>query len=256
MRGHRRIIRAGGMQGAEAGSASVITPKSIFGSSLELWLRADLGITLNGGNVSAWADQSGKGDANRNALQGTAALQPLWTAAKAAYAGMPVVDFGVAHADGEALVTGAFGSAPNQPLAIYVVGNAASAGTNNYFLDSLSTVTETYLISNHSATRYETFAGVTDFLAATEVTAASVLGWQLNGASSKMYKNAVTEIVSGPNGANNPTGFTIGNYAGLGNFSSKGPIAEVIVASGAFNANRHASVMRYLGARYGIAIGA
>jgi hypothetical protein len=39
-----------------------------------LWLRADLGVTLNAGNVSAWADQSGLGN---NFVQGTAASQAL-----------------------------------------------------------------------------------------------------------------------------------------------------------------------------------
>jgi hypothetical protein len=41
--------------------------------AIGLWLVSDLGITLNGSTVSAWADQSGNG---RNATQGNASLQP------------------------------------------------------------------------------------------------------------------------------------------------------------------------------------
>lgn len=44
-------------------------------SSNVLWLRADLGITLNGTDVSAWADQSGNGN---NVSQGTALAQPAY----------------------------------------------------------------------------------------------------------------------------------------------------------------------------------
>jgi hypothetical protein len=47
------------------------SPTSIAGCVL--WLRGDLGITLNGSTVSAWADQSGNGN---NATQATAAKQP------------------------------------------------------------------------------------------------------------------------------------------------------------------------------------
>lgn len=42
-----------------------------------LWLRSDLGITLNAGNVSAWADQSGNA---RHYNQVTAGAQPIYTA--------------------------------------------------------------------------------------------------------------------------------------------------------------------------------
>jgi len=41
-------------------------------ADLKLWLRSDLGITLNGADVSAWADQTANAN---NALQATAGLQ-------------------------------------------------------------------------------------------------------------------------------------------------------------------------------------
>jgi hypothetical protein len=52
----------------------VWTPLEL-GASLRLLLHADLGITLNGGTVSAWADQSGQG---AHFVQATAANQPLY----------------------------------------------------------------------------------------------------------------------------------------------------------------------------------
>ena len=46
-------------------------------ANLKLWLKADAGITLNGSNVSAWADQSGN---NNNASQSVAIRQPVFVA--------------------------------------------------------------------------------------------------------------------------------------------------------------------------------
>ena len=40
---------------------SVLEPPATFGAILMSWHRADLGITLTSGRVSAWADQSGNG---------------------------------------------------------------------------------------------------------------------------------------------------------------------------------------------------
>jgi hypothetical protein len=41
---------------------------------LQLWLKADAGVTLNGSNVSKWADQSGNGN---EAIQPDSPHQPL-----------------------------------------------------------------------------------------------------------------------------------------------------------------------------------
>jgi hypothetical protein len=52
-----------------------------------LWLRSDLGVTKDGGNlVSSWADQSGLGN---DVTQGNAAKQPLWIDAQ--LNGYPVI---------------------------------------------------------------------------------------------------------------------------------------------------------------------
>lgn len=60
-----------------APQSTVQTPAQIFGANLVLWARADLGVTLNGSTVAAWADQSGAGN---NLAQGTGAAQPTFLA--------------------------------------------------------------------------------------------------------------------------------------------------------------------------------
>ena len=45
-------------------------------SGLKLWLKYDTGITLNGGSVSSWADQSGE---SNNAAQATSGRQPNYS---------------------------------------------------------------------------------------------------------------------------------------------------------------------------------
>lgn len=67
-----------------------ITPLSILGSAVVAWWRADLGITLNGSTVSAWADQSGNGF---HLLQGTSGAQPTYSAASATYNNRPSLTF-------------------------------------------------------------------------------------------------------------------------------------------------------------------
>lgn len=55
-------------------------------SGLLAWYRGDLGITLNGSNVSSWEDQSGNGF---TLVQGTANKQPAYTASSAIFNNLP-----------------------------------------------------------------------------------------------------------------------------------------------------------------------
>ncbi len=63
-------------------------PSEVPTANLQLWLRADSGVTLNGSTVSRWADLSGNG---HDAVQATASRQPSLVAGR--LNGMPVVSF-------------------------------------------------------------------------------------------------------------------------------------------------------------------
>lgn len=68
-------------------NSRLFSPKDISG--LTIWLRADsTAVTLNGGNVSNWADQSGNG---KDVSQATAAKQPLYVASSANFNNKPCI---------------------------------------------------------------------------------------------------------------------------------------------------------------------
>ena len=66
------------------GQNYLVTPAQVPG--LVGWWRADLGVTLNGSTVSAWADQSGAGN---NVSQGVTGNQPTFNASDAHFNGAP-----------------------------------------------------------------------------------------------------------------------------------------------------------------------
>ena len=71
-------------------AGAAFTPTTISGCIL--WLRADLGVTLASGKVSAWADQSGN---SNNFSQGTAAQQPVFNSS--GVNGQPTLSFTAAN---------------------------------------------------------------------------------------------------------------------------------------------------------------
>jgi hypothetical protein len=88
MLGRRPFAGAGRRNALPAGGAAAFSPLDV--DNLVLWLRGDLGITLNGDNVSAWADQSGEGN---DATQGTMSSQPLYVESDADFGGQATLDF-------------------------------------------------------------------------------------------------------------------------------------------------------------------
>lgn len=100
--------------------ASGFNPKSISG--LALWFDASVSssITLNGGNVSSWADLSGNG---RDATQATAANQPSYSTA--ALNGKNVV---VAQDASRTLKTAAFQAGLPQTVFVVASTNGANQG--------------------------------------------------------------------------------------------------------------------------------
>lgn len=75
--------------GASGGGAPAVptTPLTVYDTDLNQWLRGDLGITIVTG-VSAWADQSGKGN---HAVQAVGTAQPVYTAEDATLDNQPTL---------------------------------------------------------------------------------------------------------------------------------------------------------------------
>jgi hypothetical protein len=117
-----------------ARSVAAFSPTDL--ANLVLWLRADLGITLNSGNVSAWADQAGA-DAAHDVSQGTAGNQPPWVASDSAANNRPSVD-----PDGSSDRLQAASATPWRHLhdgtggTLVAVMKATGAGDNQYTVSS------------------------------------------------------------------------------------------------------------------------
>jgi hypothetical protein len=203
------------------------------------------------GQASAWADQSGAGDTNKNALQSTVAKQPAFVATSANLGNRPCLSFS-GTAD-NSLVTGVWAAALAQPCSVYFVGRQNGTLGNHYAFDSINAGTQMAAYGNSGANSLTAFAGSALPFGTTRV--AEVCGCEFNGASSKLYINAKTAVATGAAGANGATGMTIGNYAGGGTFSGW-DIAEVAVYTGVLSAGDRALLMDYMGARYGITVGA
>ena len=122
------------------GGGGQFRPPSVPGNIL--WLRADMGITLNGADVAGWADQSGNGN---DAAQGVAADQPAFEAAGGPN-GTPCVTFDAANT--EFLDLGAMTDASHDYTVFAVLNQTATAGTQTL----LGSAAAQLLAAAHTAT--------------------------------------------------------------------------------------------------------
>ena len=215
--------------------------------NLTLWLRGDMGITLNGATVSAWADQSGSGN---DVSQATAANQPTFRAS--GINGQPDLDFD----GGDSLVSAAALSAffGAQAKSLYLVTSIDTiAGDRNLFGDNAggfffarsSAVADRLDLFNWDGAAYDiatqSAAADTKYIVHARHDTSNIY-LSLNGGTENTVASGAT--------TNLTFAMTLGR--GTGGLLD-GKIAEVVAYNRALNASERALMLDYLKARYSVA---
>lgn len=220
--------------------------------NLALWLRADLGVTTSGSNVTAWADQSGNA---RDFTQGTDALRPTLSTGSH---GKPVLVFtGTMLSAARHLLGPAFGV----PLAaggeIFIVSKSDSdppaAGGGGLYKFGTDSLVGTHIPFSNSQV-FDDFGSSSR--KTTGIDPGNHAAWHSYGVVSKandwrayfngsqFYSTATNTIAwkatSTPLGCDLVAAWFLGQ------------IAEVIVVAGEMSAANRAAVQSYAAERYAI----
>lgn len=253
MRGNRRNNRNAGGRGSMGGVDERkvgFLPKQISG--LEIWLRADKGITLNATRVSGWADQSGTGDANKNCAQGTAANQPLYNLADTAYGNKATISFASARPDH--LDSGLWSVAPTTVGTLFVVGNSDGAAAVEVFCACTNAGGVGQLSSNNATDLH--YAQGTDMAIITPSTLANphIMTVVANGASTQVACDGSVATKVATAGSTALTRMVVGANTAAGGAPLNGKVAEIIRYNRVLTFSERRRVIMYLSSRYNIAI--
>lgn len=207
------------------------------------------GITISIGTLN---DQSGTGDANKNAAQATQSNQPTLTLSDAAYNHRPTLSFTVANSS---LKSAAWSVAPPTTATVFIVGNDGNT-IAEAFIDG-NTVNSYLVEDGGSGTSVAWGQSLYPTIAVSgHLGNPSAMAFTFNGANSSAWFNAKTPIATGQNvGTSAPTLITLGNKAdNTGPLNGK--LAEVLIYSRILSQGEVSKVLSYLGQKYGVAIGA
>lgn len=231
------------------------TPTAI--SNLELWLESDRGITLNGSNVAAWADQSGKG---YNLTQATTSSQPLYVTNT--LNGNPVIRF---DGNNDRLIGGTnfpiVGNTPRSFILVYKpnistpdkisLGWGGATGAGNLFLPVHTASVNGVGFGNG---RY----GISNNLTTFQIMIYQIPTGATQISSLQMFRNGVPQTVGLLSGSNQTlntisTPLEIGNYyLGADNAGFNGDIAAVVAYSKALSTDEKTQIEQYLSTKYGL----
>jgi len=239
-----------------AGSGSASAYFYLDSSSLELWYRPDMGLSQSGNRVSAWNNQSGSSDTNRNLSQGTGANQPRYSATNASFNNKPTIGTSTSTDEDFYMDSGTFAASFSATCTVYHVfrmpsgyanntalrwGSATYANAPSFVLDTGGTSYQ----SNDGANLLSVSAG---FTTNTVYVVCSVY----NGASGATYVSRYnTAGATGDAGSTTPNFLHTGTIPG---FASRFEEAEIIAFSSAHGSAKRQEIMNYLGSRYGVSI--
>lgn len=218
------------------------TPKR-YGADLDLWLRADLGVTLSSG-VAAWADQSGNA---RHFSQGSVPNRLSHSSSDAAFNNRAVI-----VGTGAGWLIGPVWTR-SQPFTILLVAAAGSFADWRTFFDANSTP-RGGLVRAEPANLLATYGGTANVTSAS-IASPSVIAAIFDDASSAHYVSSVTPgglSSPGTDGFNTPL---IGaGPGGIFHMRSVSKLAELVVVKRALALADIKRWQRYARARYGIAV--
>lgn len=227
-------------------------------SGLQIWVKADAGITLNSGNVSIWANQSNSGS-SYNFTQSASTAQPLYV--QNGINGLPSVRF----------------NGTNQTL-YQSVNRIYTAGQLTFFVcmkientGLLSVLGSQFFerdINGSGAIMYGLYGqssgyAVTGYDHGGEQVVVSnnltidkwyiISNQNINGQSSVFYRNGVN--IGTANGSDSNIFQNIGssrNYTNTMDMFLNGDISEILIYNAALSSNNITNVNNYLNAKYGI----
>jgi hypothetical protein len=228
-------------------------------SGCVLWLRADLGVTLDTtgtGKVQQWNDQGPSGDPNRNMVQATAANRPTYNPFDSNYFFNSTMTF--SDASSTSLASPIWSTTVSQPNTwIFVAHNTGGFAQADYLMDGND-------VNNRQSAGYATNPAASIGANNTFLTyntswasPAMVLG-EWNGTSSKIFFNNLTLAAQasgsvGTGAGSSQDSMVIGSING-GGFFRDGPVAEIIGYSRILTAAEKLQLRQYFNGRYAFSL--
>lgn len=225
---------------------------------LQVWLRADAGIGApNGGSVTTWRDQSGRGrDATWNAGNTYSEFAPVFRSSNPAIGARPSVRF-----DGQHALELDLGFAVGADYTVLAVNGRDRVGFANFWLAGDRVGINENLVLGYERPdllRQSHFGNdldaVVENYAGTEV-------WSLDTytfdrvAGKDIYHNGVPSATDNSTGALiSNTGTTLGHFRAIPIYWFQGDLAEVIVFDRALSAAERLRVETQLAGKYGFPV--
>lgn len=215
-------------------------------ANVAVWLRADLGITKDGGDaISQWDFENGTFRSVNKVTQASSSNKPTHIASDAAYNNQSTVSFG-----GDDYLDGAnFSSALAQPTTFFIVGDVPTTPQN--FIDRAGGAGR-YSFGRSAADKFSMYQGTSLNSTPSGDANINIFEGVFNGASSEMFLNG-TSIASGDAGTDSTDSIRIGdNIVLTGGLTGK--FAELVIINGEAPAGDRTSFRNYASSRYNITL--
>ena len=226
---------------AQAAAGGGFVPSDVAG--LLAWFQADNAgsITSSGGAVSQWNDLSGNGN---HLTQAAGANQP--TTGTRTVNGRNVIDF-----DGTGDYLDVTMTSDATPYTFIFVGLFDTTAVQQNVIDAVGSSNRAVVLCSNAGVYGLYAATLTASAVAPSTTNAGIVASIFNGASSAMYVDGGTSIISGNPFEGNFVGLTLGARHD-GNLNFNGVIGEVLIYDSALPSTDLNSIGDYLATRWGM----